>query len=127
MFVISGALDPRRAAEALAEVRRGIDALHRDADVRRHFAAARRAVRSRLTANISVGQIADTLAGLIATGRRPEDMAALGEAVARLGPDDIVALAQAELVPARATVVVRGPAAVVAALTWDGRKPTMQP
>jgi predicted Zn-dependent peptidase len=118
LHLVVGRLDPARAAPALAEIRRAVSRWQPEA-TRDGFGAAKRAVVARLSGDIDdAGALAGALIELALDGRRPGDWRSLLDEVARVTPEDVAALGEAELAPSRATLLLRGPRDAIAKLGW---------
>lgn len=121
MHVVHADVAPERAQQALDALRARLMGPTQEADLRRHFAASRRAAFARLAVEIDdCSTLADALAARPDEPQRAERVLAL---LPSLQPDEIVALAREEIAAAGAIVLVRGPRGVVDKLRIDGRGP----
>ncbi|HTM22447.1 MAG TPA: insulinase family protein, partial [Kofleriaceae bacterium] len=114
---VFGAVDGARGGEGLTAIRAAIDGLRRsDEAFVRDFVRARRTVGRRLVADATdSGSLADQLSQIAEYGKSDRYFGVLVDAVSRLRPGDVAAVAAADLAAEHETLVVAADRPVVEA------------
>lgn len=113
-MLIGGALDSARAGEGYAAIRQAIEALEPGEEFDKLFAFARRqVVNQMINAQGDPQLLANQLAEAVRNGRSYDYFQQLARRVARLTPEQALALRDRVLVPERSVTLVQGPQAGV--------------